>query len=372
MIPLSDAQRNALAQFALALVNQRQARVVIEPNQRASGFWFGGGNMVRTAADELFLVGRFRDAGDSRTGLQAGPRGRELAVFRSRDGGDSFEKCLSFSKSDLHCAGHDVLSIEGSALHLTPDGVELFVSTEKDSVGYPSGFEAFLKPGTGVWSIDRLQAASIDELSSAAVEPLLATREPNYLHIKDPFVDRLPDGGLELGFCTHPFSWTSSNTAYCRRPNDRADFSEPVFQCVPRGDSWDVAMTRTTAILDVPAIGLFEGLDCSLVFYDGGECVRNLDQHAAAVQRPRGYSCEELGGVGVRLGTDWDRFERLSRYEPMFVSPHGTGCSRYVDICETPDAFLTTWQQSQPDGSQPLVMNRLERAAAERILGGEG
>ena len=53
---------------------------------------------------------------------------------------------------------------------------------------------------------------------------------------------------------------------------------------------------------------------------------------------------------------------------PLFVSPHGTGCSRYVDVLQTADGFYATWEQSQPDRSQPLVMNRLSREEAEAIL----
>ena len=68
--------------------------------------WFGGGNAVRDPHDgSLLLIGRYRDAGDSRTGLTQGTRGRELAIFRSltADNGRSFEKINSWDKSDLHC-----------------------------------------------------------------------------------------------------------------------------------------------------------------------------------------------------------------------------------------------------------------------------
>ena len=104
------------------------------------------------------------------------------------------------------------------------------------------------------------------------------------------------------------------------------------------------------------------------MFYDGGECVRNHDQHGHSVTRPRGYSCEELGGLGFVTDGDFAHVERLSEYQPLFLSPHGTGCSRYVDVLETNDGFYATWQQSQPDGSQPLVMNFVPRDVVTELL----
>ena len=118
-----------LTRFALALIDQQQARVIIPPVQPASGFWFGGGNLIEEDDGTLFLVGRYRNAGDSRTGLAAGQRGWELAVFASRDRGRSFEKRLRFGKPDLGVGDRTVLSIEGRALYRTDDRVELFVST---------------------------------------------------------------------------------------------------------------------------------------------------------------------------------------------------------------------------------------------------
>ena len=121
-------------------------------------------------------------------------------------------------------------------------------------------------------------------------------------------------------------------------------------------------------MLDVPKAGAFANQAVTLMFYDGGECVRNLDEHATAVKRPRGYSCEELGGAGYFLDGDFANIERLSKHAPLFVSPHGTGCSRYVDVLQTADGYYATWQQSQPDGSQPLVMNFVPHEVVAELL----
>ena len=138
-----------------------------------------------------------------------------------------------------------------------------------------------------------------------------------------------------------------------------------------RGATWDVACARVTDRLAVPQVGLLAGLPpLSLYFYDGAECLRSLNENAKAVSRPRGYSCEELGGLAWGWDAEFPKMQRLSLDFPLFTSPHGTGCSRYVSTLKTHDGIMATWQQSQPDRSQPLVGNFLYSAAVESQLAG--
>jgi len=357
-----------LVRLAQALVDQQRARIIVPPQQPRPGFWFGGGNLIESDDGTLYLTGRYRNHGDSRTGTAAGERGLELAIFASTDRGATWHPEVRFSKSDLDMPGRPVLSIEGSALHRTESGVELFVSTEKDGIGYPPGFQDYLKPGTGVWTIERLAAASISELKDASPVTVVDCGDPRWLHVKDPFVYDRPDGELVLLFCSHPFSWSSSSTGFTTRPAGAGDFKPPAFDVLPRGTTWDVAMTRGTCVLDVPRVGMFANQAVSLIFYDGGESLRNLDEHATAVRRPRGYSCEELGGAAWCRNGDLSHVERLSKFLPLFVSPHGTGCSRYVSVLNSRDAYFVTWQQSQPDGSQPLMLNVVSHDDVAGIL----
>lgn len=369
MTTLTEFQEQRLANLARRLIDQQQARPIILPQQALPGFWFGGGNMIEGNEGTLNLVGRFRNHGDSRTGLAAGERGLELAVFSSGDGGASWEKTLSLSKADLDLPGRRVLSIEGSALHQGEAGVELFVSTEKDGIGYPEEFGDYLKPGAGVWTIERLAADSLPGLRDAEATTVVECVDPQWLHVKDPFVYRQANGDLVLLFCSHPYGWSSSNTGYCVRRAGDTSFTAPVFDFFPRGFTWDVAMTRGTCVLDVPALGAFQDASVSLMFYDGGESLRNMDEHKTAVSRPRGYSCEELGGVAWLSDGEFGQIERLSRNTPFFVSPMGTGCSRYVDVLQTRSGdLIATWQQSQSDGSQPLVMHRLPASDVASVL----
>ena len=356
-----------LKAVASRLIDQDRAQIIIPPQRPGAGHWFGGGNMVQDQEGVLWLTGRFRNQGDSRTGLGAGERGLELAIYRSDDNAQTFQHSLTLSKADLNVGTRQVLSIEGSALRFIDDRVELFVSTEKQGIGYPQELSSHQKPGTGVWTIDRLTAASISQLSAAGVETILQTSDPRFLHVKDPFLGS--HAGVDcLLFCTHPFCWTSSNTGYVVLDDRALSVQQANLEFFPRGFTWDVAMTRGTALVPLPRVGVLADQDVQLFFYDGGECVRDLDQHASAVQRPRGYSCEELGGVAYCQNGDLNTVQRLSVNHPMFVSPHGTGSSRYVDVLLTAEHYIVTWQQSQDDGSQPLVMNMVPRTEIEALL----
>lgn len=372
MPDLPPPARRALGALLAELIDQRAARVIVPPHRPADGFWFGGGNLLEDEDGTLWLSGRYRDYGDSRTGLGAGLRGLECAVFASRDAGRSFEKVKSWSKEDLSALGA-VLSIEGTDLHRSSDGgVELFVSLEKD-VRYPEEVRGYQKPGTGVWSIDRLRAARVEALEASSQEVVLVNEtRPESLHIKDPVTVADEDGATRLLFCSHPVSWASSNTGLAVRPPGSDTFRVAGWELVPRGAIWDVAVTRVTDQLRIPSLGLFAGgPSTSVYFYDGAECMRSLEENPEAAKRPRGYSCEELGGALVGLDAEFPSMERLSRVRPLFLSPNGTGSSRYVSTLVTVDGIYATWQQSQPDRSQPLVMRFLPMQRVAELLEGD-
>lgn len=368
--PLSPSHQQRLIDLLAALIDQQRARVIVPPYADQPGFWFGGGNLSQDADGTIWLTGRYRNFGDSRRGLQAGERGLECTLFRSDDQGEHFAPVRRWSKLDLSQPGKTVVSIEGTSLYHRPDGVwEYYVSAEKEET-YPSPWESYQKPGTGIWSIDRMAAPTPAELDAATLTPVLHGRDhPEYLHVKDPVVFGLPNGDTALIFCSHPFTWASSNSGLAQRPAGGESFRVVTWEMVHRGAAWDIAATRITARLPVPRVGVFADLPpASIYFYDGAECLRPHEENRQARSRPRGYSCEEIGGAFFGWDAEFPRLARLSITQPLFVSPWGTGCSRYVDVLTTSDGLLATWQQSQPDGSQPLVGYRLSQADVARIL----
>lgn len=368
MIPETHRQR--LFALASALVDQENARILVEPQAKSSGYWFGGGNVIRDRDGSILISGRCRNYGDSRTGVGAGERGLELALFRASSVDGEFEKIKSFSKADLAHGGAGVVSIEGTALHLTDGGIELFLSTEKDAQ-YPERIASFQKPGAGIWSIDRIHADSADEMSPATIEEVIPfdTEDVARLHRKDPWVFDLGNGDLALGYCTHPFTWSSSGTGMVLRKAGTNDYRPLTRDMLPRGPVWDIAAARVTERLAVPRVGVFADLPAlSIYFYDSCESLRQLDENPAAVSRPRGWSCEEIGGIAIGENAAFPKIESLSVESPLFISPHGTGCSRYVATLTTADGIFATWQQSQTDFRQPLVGHFLPMERVEQIL----
>ncbi len=354
--------------LATRLIDQEKAHVLVPPQQAAAGFWFGGGNMVRLEDGSLVICGRYRNYGDSRTGLAAGERGLELALFRAAAFSGPWEKFISFKKADVQVDTTEVLSIEGSSLYVSERGVELFLSSEKQ-LQYPPGLDQYRKPGTGVWSIDVIHASSLSGLESADIVPVLSSEDPPFLHVKDPVVFTSPSGNTALLYCSHPFAWSSSNTGLASRESGENCFCKVADSVMSRGFVWDVAATRITDRMPVPKLGVLAKLpDISLYFYDGAECVRQHDQNANAVQRPRGYSCEEIGGLAGGYDEAFPEIDHISVEAPLFISPWGTGCSRYVSTLVTADGIHAIWQQSRPDGSQPLVGHFLPMAEVEKIL----
>jgi len=363
--------REILQRLAALLVDQEEASVLVEPQAHCEGYWFGGGNAVMDAEGIYWLCGRYRNQGDSRTGVGAGERGVELAIFRADSPLGPWHKALSFTKEDLACDGQEVVSIEGASLLLREGSVELFVSTEKERL-YPEEIRDFQKPGTGCWDINMFSAGCVNELNPSNIRRVISCSDPAAMHVKDPVVFDLPDGSgaTALIFCSHPYTWASSNTGLAVRDPGGDVFELKTLQLMERGAAWDVAATRITDRMPVPPIGCLSGIPAmSLYFYDGAECLRSLDENPAAVSRPRGYSCEELGGLAYGMDTGFPDLGRISVNEPMFVAPNGTGCSRYVSTLVTGDGILVTWQQSQADLSQPLVGNFVSKEQLSEILG---
>ncbi len=370
MRDFENFQIDAIKRLLKQLIHQEKAEIIIPAEKPALGFWFGGGKLARDQSGTIWLSGRNRNAGNSRTGLEAGVRGAECAIFRSDDGGIRFAKVQSWTKADLSSKGQEVISIEGTSLHPRVDQQwELYISTERN-VAYPENVHQYQKPGTGVWRIDQMTGPSPDAFELKTLAPMIENMEfPTYLHVKDPVTFDDPAGNTILIFCSHPYCWSSDNSGYAIRRSTEGIFAVQDWEMVPRGATWDVAVTRITSRLPIPRLGLFAESDpVSVYFYDGAECMRNHQENLRALKRPRGYSCEEIGGAFVGWQNAFPKMERLSKLEPLFTSPWGTGSSRYVDCLVTPQGILAVWQQSKEGGSQPLVRNFLPIAEVEQIL----
>ncbi len=82
MQKLSTQQTECLRNLLSELIDQEQAHIVITAYQPKTGFWFGGGKLAQDANGTIWTSGRYRNYGDSRTGVEAGQRGLECAIVR--------------------------------------------------------------------------------------------------------------------------------------------------------------------------------------------------------------------------------------------------------------------------------------------------
>ena len=73
--------------------------------------------------------------------------------------------------------------------------------------------------------------------------------------------------------------------------------------------------------------------------------------------------------IAAGVDEEFPKIESISVEAPLFTSPHGTGCSRYVATVVTEGGIFANWQQSQPDFSQPLVGNFVPMEKVAEILG---
>ena len=176
---LEKGRVDQLRELGLRLIDQRNAQVIIPALEPNPGYWFGGGNIIQEKNGRILICGRYRNAGDSTTGIGAGERGLEFAIFESNSTTEVFSKILSFSKQDL---GHDseIVSIEGGCLlqDAQTDEIELFISTEK-KIAYPKHLINFQKPGTGVWTLDLLRGSNAESIDLGTIETIASSRESN-------------------------------------------------------------------------------------------------------------------------------------------------------------------------------------------------
>ena len=158
------------------------------------------------------------------------------------------------------------------------------------------------------------------------------------LHYKDP-VAFLQMMEIPTSFLPPSILLVQFKQWVAHKKENQAYFELISENILERGNSWDVACSRVTEKLSVPKIGPFADLpDLSIYFYDGAECLRPLDQNAKAAKRPRGYSCEELGGLAWGKDTEFPKLNKLSIDFPLFISPHGTGCDRYASAVSSQTA----------------------------------
>jgi hypothetical protein len=300
--------------------------VVREPLGTGDGWWAGAPGAFFDRRDGcMYLTYRYRRP----RGVDP-DRGGETRLARSRDG-VAFEDIAALTKDQL-----DSPSIERCAIHRTDGGRWLYY------VSYVDGAD-------GRWRVDLIEADAPDAFDPASRQPVFtADVAPGIEGVKDPWVLRVgPLWYMLLSYARAPEAaasdadkhgtadiYNTGLTLSCsalatsldgRRWTWQGDVLHPT-----RAEAWDGYAARLGAAL--PHAGGWLG------FYDGSTDVSG--------------NYEER--TGLALGADLLTWHSITPDGPALVSPHATGCLRYMDCITDGRRWWLYFEAARPDGSHDL------------------
>jgi hypothetical protein len=327
---MESIRGGGLKRFGVApLFAPEEGFTIIEPVGTGPGWWAGAPSAVYDEqAARFYLYYRIR-----RPRGVAPDRGGECYIGESRDG-RSFRTIWSATKDQF-----ETDSMERAALHKGLDGAwRLYLS--------------YVDPRSRKWRIDLMGAASPDGFDPKAARCVFDPDDLGLEGIKDPYVLTL--GGryfMIVSYATRggPLSASQEdvlhatadayNTGLVRSRTGLASSCDGRHftwhgDILSPGDSgWDAYCTRICSVVYLPPV--FTGL------YDGAADVRG--------------NYEERTGIAVSM--DMRHWDRVSTAGPALVSPHASGCLRYVDAVQLPDRIHYYYEYARPDGSHETRLN---------------
>jgi len=364
------------------LFDPDQGITIRTPPGQGRGYWVGAPTVWFDRTDRRFYLSyRLR-----RPRGVAPDRGAETRIAVSADG-IHFEDVWRAAKDQF-----DSPSIERCSLARGRDGRWQY-------------FVSFVDGRDGRWRVDRLEAESIDKLDPASRRPVFTADQLGIEGVKDPNV--FVHGGIYwmlLSYVPTPAGATHEqmhasadiyNTGLslsCSAVASSLDGKDwlwhgPIMRPQPGSGRWDAYATRVCCV--VPAGPIW------IAYYDGARSVEeNYEERTGLAvggicpEPAAGPASPSTGAAPLPAGAPAPvggllAFRSITPHGPALVSPHGSGCLRYVDVVrfgserESPgsssgplisdapgvdarEASLIYYEYGLPDGSHDLRVHLLE------------
>ena len=306
--------------------NPSAGQTVIAPEAAGAGYWAGAPSILWDADRGSYLL----------TYRRRRPRGIEpdrgyvAHIAESKDG-------LVFT---------DIWTVEKSAFDSA--SMERF-SLAREADGTYRLYACYVDPSDSRWRIDVIESDQPDRFDPRAARLALTAASSGTEGVKDPWVFKV--GGLWHMLVSYAAP-RDVDSATRERMHSTADVYNTGVLVAPTGlatshdglawqwegelmgvgapGSWDTYQTRLGTLLYQSPLWLG--------FYDG----------AASVEG----NYEER--TGIAYSHDLRRWERVSRLDPAFVSPEGSGSLRYVDAVARPGALYVYYEYARADGAHEL------------------
>jgi len=303
-----------------------QGQTVLEPEAPGPGYWVGAPSVLWDADRNSYLLTYRR-----RRPRGVDPdRGYVAHVAESQDG-QRFE---------------DVWTVEKSAFGTT--------SMEKFSLAREPGgpyrlYVCYVDPADSRWRIDVLEADRPEAFDPGLARPALTAASTGTEGVKDPWVFKL--GGLWHMLVSFAAA-RPVDAATRRQMHATADVFNTGVLVAPTGlavsedgvnwgwygevfgvgdeGAWDAYQSRIGSLLYRAPLWLG--------YYDGSASVEG--------------NYEERCGLAYSF--DLRNWERVTLSGPALVSPHGSGCLRYVDVVPRQGQLHFYYEYARPDGSHEL------------------
>lgn len=312
------------------LFDPEEGVTIIEPAGSGPGNWAGAPGVIYDPASERFYL-------SYRVRKPQPIRGGECYIASSTDG-VHFDVIWSATKGDFGSP-----SVERFGIAKAPDGSWLL---------YPS----YVDPGDNRWRIDVIQADDPASFDVSKRQKVFTASDVGVEGVKDAWVMRLN------GFYYMLISYAARMETLSPEQQERMHATADIYNTGLTLSSSAMAVSQDGIkyewLGDVfpPRAGAWDGyaarLGCVVAteygwigYYDGSASVEG--------------NYEERTGLAQSF--DLRHFQRLTFDGPALVSPHGSGCLRYIDAVPMKDEILLYYEYCRPDGSHELRMNRLPR-----------